>query len=429
MSIRIPISAFSNSHLETIGRQVEVKQQPKKSHPKPFLWNPVIIYPYRYDKEYIWLPFHYTRHTLGMDMRPGRSEFRESRGLFCGTLRPEQKEIEEEAMSHLNRQGSCLLSVYPGFGKTIISIRLACKIRLKTLIIINKVILLRQWEDSIRQFVKAPARVQMLEPKNTSVDPDADFYLVNALNVYKMDLSELSIGLVIVDECHLIMTSVFSYALTFLTPRYMIGLSATPYRSDGFDRLLDLYFGTDRIHRKLYREHEVLVIQTGYRLDFEEKNGKIVWNSLLHSQMVHEERNRTILRLIQKHHDRNILVLCKRVHHVHLLNKELEQNEIATSTLIGSQSRFDPDCRVLLASIQKAGTGFSFPKLDMLILACDCEEYYIQYMCRVMRTPEVVPIIVDLVDEHPSLKRHFRTRKKVYEEAGGTVRYLSVDEV
>jgi superfamily II DNA or RNA helicase len=334
-------------------------------------------------------------------------------------------------MKQLNLWGSCLLSVYPGFGKTIISIRLACKIRLKTLIIINKVILLRQWEDSIREFVADPVRVRVLTPGRpiTDNDTDADFYLVNAMNVYKMDLSGLSIGLVIVDECHLIMTSVFSYSLTFLTPRYLIGLSATPYRSDGFDRLLDLYFGTDRIHRRLYREHEVLVIQTGYRLDFEEKNGKIVWNSLLHSQMVHEERNRKILCLVQNHPNRNVLVLCKRIEHVRLLNDEMRRNGIATSTLIGNQSTFDPDCRVLLASIQKAGTGFSFPKLDMLILACDCEEYYVQYMCRVMRTPEVIPIIVDIVDEHPSLKRHFRTRKKVYEDAGGTIRYLSADDV
>ena len=50
------------------------------------------------------------------------------------------------------------------------------------------------------------------------------------------------------------------------------------------------------------------------------------------------------------------------------------------------------------------------------------EEYFIQYLARVMRTEEVEPIVFDLVDNHKGLKKHFSQRKKVYLKAGGTIK-------
>ena len=68
---------------------------------------------------------------------------------------------------------------------------------------------------------------------------------------------------------------------------------------------------------------------------------------------------------------------------------------------------FDKDSRIIAASLQKCGVGFSHDILDSLIIASDMEEYFIQYLARVMRTEEVEPIVFDLVDNHPSLKKHF----------------------
>ena len=51
----------------------------------------------------------------------------------------------------------------------------------------------------------------------------------------------------------------------------------------------------------------------------------------------------------------------------------------------------------------------------------DVEEYFIQYLGRVFRREDVRPVIFDIVDNFNSLKRHYYTRKKVYEESGGTI--------
>ena len=91
-------------------------------------------------------------------------------------------------------------------------------------------------------------------------------------------------------------------SLFYSTPRYLIGLSSTPHRSDGMDVLLDLYFGKDKILRKLHRKHTVYRVNTG--LQFESKqtrDGKLDWNSIIEAQSNDEKRNEMIIQVILKH--------------------------------------------------------------------------------------------------------------------------------
>ncbi len=48
------------------------------------------------------------------------------------------------------------------------------------------------------------------------------------------------------------------------------------------------------------------------------------------------------------------------------------------ATLFGSNQKFDKNCKVLIGTSAKIGTGFDFDKLDTLLLAADVVEYYIQ---------------------------------------------------
>ena len=129
-----------------------------------------------------------------------------------------------------------------------------------------------------------------------------------------------------------------------------------------------------------------------------------------------------IIQVIQKHKDRHFLVLCKRISQAeYLIEKLLQKGETVTS-LLGNNNKFDEKCRILVATVQKCGVGFSHDILDALVIASDMEEYFIQYLGRVMRTEEVEPLIFDFVDDHPILKRHFATRKSVYLESGGEIK-------
>jgi len=307
---------------------------------------------------------------------------------------------------------------------TITSLAISRQIGFRTFIIVNKLVLMNQWIESIRYCFGEHVRVQQLTSKN-KIQLGCSFYIMNAVNVCKrpvQDYEQLNIGFVIVDECHLIMTKMFSKSLNRLYPRYLLGLSATPFRPDGFDILLDLYFGLQKVVRKLFRRHTVYYYETNIKIEpLRDKNQNILWTSVIDQQVEHEERNQWIVNTCHQYSERNILILTKRVKQMDYLAHEPRKLKNCVATLKDNETSFDKEARILIATFQKVGTGFSHDKLDMLLLACDTEEYFMQYLGRVFRTPFVEPVIIDIIDNHPILKKHFLTRKKIYQGAGGTL--------
>ena len=411
---------------EKIHKDLEIKLESKFGGSSRFNSNPVrYIYPYQVLNEIIILPFAYTSSVLKLDRR-GTNEFDKMNVTFEKDLRPEQKIVKKEAIKHLNNTGSVLLSMYCGFGKSATSMKIACSIGLKTLIIVNKLVLIKQWEEGIKNFCPS-AVIQKLSTKS-KFNNEADFYIINAQNIEKLGNEFFdSIGTVIVDEAHMIMAETLSRSMQYLYPRYLIGLTATPYRPDGLNVLLDIYFGKNKIIRTLSREHIVYKIDTGFTPEVElTVNNRVNWGAILDSQAKDEDRNDIILTLIQHFSDRNILVLVKRISQGNYLVKKLQKEGESVTSLLGNNQEFDKNARILIGTSNKIGVGFDHPRLDTLLLAADIEEYFIQYLGRVFRTKDVEPIILDLVDDNSILEKHWKTRKKVYEKHSGKIKNLEL---
>lgn len=419
MSIRVPVDTLDPKMRQYIYRNLRVRE---KSDPHSFFRDVKEIQPFIVEDGHVMLPFQWAlqKSPAFHQYRPERTSLPAMSCRFVGKLREQQIAIQTEALAHLNKKGSIVIAVYPGGGKTITSLSMCSKVRLKTLVLVNRVVLMKQWEKSIQSFFDG-AKVQILETK-CEMNPDTDFYIMNALNVPKRRMEDFKdIGLVIVDECHIMITQVFVRALCYVFPRYLIGLSATPFRFDGLDELLDIYFGTERVSRSLYHRHTVYMVNTGIEIEGEfDERDKLIWNSVLHAQMTHDVRNLFIKRLCLFFENRKIMILCKRISQINTLH-DLLSGHVKCTTLKASETTYDEDARVMIASVSKVGVGFSHDSLDMLILACDLEAYFLQYLGRVFRRPDVVPIIIDLVDKNPVLQRHFRTRKKTYLECGGSI--------
>lgn len=315
-----------------------------------------------------------------------------------------------------------LLGDFTVTHNTITAINIASTINLKTLIIVNKIVLMNQWEESINRFCPS-ALVQKVTTKS-ELDEEADFYIVNAINVEKLGKYFFeSIGCLLVDEVHLIMAETLSKSLNYVRPRYLIGLSATPYRPDGLDILLELYCGSNKIIRNLYRKHIVYKIETGLKPVVEmAKNGKVNWSSILDQQATDTDRNELIVKIIKKFQDRVFMILVKRIDQGKYLFERLEEEGESVTSLLGSQQEFNKEARILIGTTSKIGVGFSWDIANTLIAACDIEEYFIQYLGRIFRTKEGEPMVFDLVDNNSILKNHFNTRKSVYIDHGGIVK-------
>lgn len=417
MSIRIPIPIISNENINSMEKQLLIAKDIPKGAPSYF--TPKKIPFFRKCQNDLCVPFHWGKSFFSSKYIPSYKAIEYN---FCGTLREEQKILEMEGLDTLQENNTCLFAVYPGGGKTITTLSVLSKLKRTTLIIVNKLVLVEQWKDSIQKFLGMNPFI--IGGKNCKISVNS-IYIINAINLQKHDLRSLDIGCVIVDECHLILSTVFSQGLLHVYPEYLIGLSATPYRSDGFNELFSIYFGLHRIERSLYKIHDVLHVVSKEIIQHElDKNGKVNWNSVIQKQSDSVERKKMIVEFCKEYSTRNILILCKRIDQMKSLHAMLSNENQNVTMFKENDVCFDENCRILVSSFQKVGTGFSFDKLDMLILGTDTEEYFLQYLGRVFRRVDVCPLIVDIVDKHPILNKHFSSRKKTYLQCGGRIKKI-----
>lgn len=431
MSIPICLSGLTMDQRNIIAKELRFAPVEKQTFFKGRKFgggNKKYVEPYDVDEnDTVHLPYHWGLKTFQMDRLP-LDTYDRIDAEFVGTLRGIQKEIKKECIPYLNQQGSIVIAAYPGAGKTGFGVYMTTKCGIKCAVLAHRIPLLNQWKESFERF--APSlKVQILNSTG-ELDPETEVVIINALNVPKFGRIFSKFGLVIVDEIHLIATESLIKSMLYFNPRFLMGLSATPYRSDGMDCLIDVYFGKDKITKKLRRPHTYYKVDTGLEAEYDvDEKGDKIWGSVLNWQADCEERNEMILKIVRYFPDKHFLILCKRKSQAKYLEKEMKKLGEPVDIIIESKNEFNKEARVLIATLQKCGVGFSHDILDALIIAGDMEEYFEQYLGRVMRREDVEPIIFDLVDDLPPLKRHFLTRKKISEEAGGTVKKFNIHSI
>ena len=299
------------------------------------------------------------------------------------------------------------------------------KLKYKALIQVHRINLMIQWENAIKNTCN-DAKVQLLTSSN-EIQHDCDFYIINMINTSKRNKDEFKdIGILICDEIHLLCTEVYSKTLYSFQPKYLIGLSATPFKNDGSSRLLELYFGPEVIFKHLYRPFNIYSFYSNYIPKYKINNKSIDWNSVLEDLDNNEELFDLYIKVIQYFSTRNILVLVKRINIGKKIYNKLKELNENVDLFVRSQAKFNYDCRILVSSYSKSGVGFDFPKMNTLLLASDIKENLIQYLGRVCRLEDNIPMVIDVVffKFFPLLK-HWYNRKDVYSKCGGIIKNIA----
>ena len=143
MSIKINIDTLSLENRQKINDDLKIEM--KGSGINKY------IFPYNILSDDIFIPFYFANQKLKLK-RPIRDNYSSMNVRFEGVLREEQLEVKKEAIDILSKQGSIILSMYTGFGKTIESINIACSIKLKTIIIIQLKLSYRQIRLLVQRF-------------------------------------------------------------------------------------------------------------------------------------------------------------------------------------------------------------------------------------------------------------------------------------
>jgi superfamily II DNA or RNA helicase len=352
---------------------------------------------------------------------------------FNGQLRPFQEVACKDILSH----DFGVLSAPTGSGKTVIALYLISQRKQPALIIVHTKELLNQWIDRIETFLGIQANeVGIIGNGKKQIGEKITVGLVQS--VYKC-ASEIApyIGFLIVDEGHRTPSRTFTEAVTAFCSKYMLGLSATPWRRDGLSKLIYWHLG-DVVH-EIKKED---LIQTGDILQAEVITRETIFNTVLdpseeYSKMLSEltqdpERNLLIVQDVVKEASNGggtCLVLSDRKAHCETLKGLLRghgiRSELLTGDINGKEREKIVDrlneglIKVLIATGQLIGEGFDCKGLSTLFLTTPIKfnGRVIQYLGRVLRPApgKGKAKVYDYVDIKVGvLAASAKSRKKVY---------------
>ena len=342
---------------------------------------------------------------------------------FYGTLRPQQLEWVTDLINYMKTSPTATLSCHTGAGKTIMAIYIASRFGLKTLVVINRIILAKQWKNAVEN--NTNMSVGILNPKSEKL---WDFNIINIANISKISNLLIKVKFVILDELHMLFSPTHYRKLLHINPKYMIGLSATPYRLDEFHALIPFFLGDYGLYSPLLQKHKVFVFHTGFTPTYEMTTRGPCWLDILKYQARHKQRNIFITNLVYenllKKPENKWLILVKLLEHMEILILMFKEKSLKISKVEDNSK----DTQILIGTTQKIGVGFDDPDVTNLVIAADIQAYFIQYLGRCFRKPGIVPVIVDIVDNLSSLKKHYETRQNIYEDHGGIVKEKKISK-
>ena len=363
---------------------------------------------------------------------------------FVGKLQEDEKRdqitVMKESISLLEKNNSILLALRTGFGKTACMFYLISYYGMKTVILSYSNKLHTQYIEQGNKWCPT-LKIQIV--KDDKLDPNYDVYIIGIIKCTHIDNSQFkNIGMVFVDEAQLTLTNTFSDALLQFTPKYLIGLSATPDRKDGKHQLLYPFFGKKEefIVRHQKKEFTIIKYLTNIKpIIKDNKIGKLDWNALIASLSSNEKRQRAIVDLCIRYSDKRILILCKRVCTILGCDNYskcncVDINSIGLIPLLKEKgenvdycayTKKEPneECRILIGTFGKLGVGYDSNR-ELLILETDVVDVR-QYEGRIRSDNNIV---IDIVDKFYSLEKHWKEREQWYINRGATIELEYLDK-
>ncbi len=167
---------------------------------------------------------------------------------------PEPRDYQVDALDQIVE---CTESYYDfmfrartGWGKTIGSLIVAGRIGVTTLIVVDQENLKDQWIESLtKHFGFKLEDIGIIQGKKCIYEGKAvTIAMVQTLTQKRLPEEVYSyFGLIIVDEVHIIGAPTFNFILLEFSAAFRFGVSATPKRKDGLQKLLDWHLGRVRI--------------------------------------------------------------------------------------------------------------------------------------------------------------------------------------
>ena len=375
----------------------------------------------------ICVPRFFAEEKFGKPKEDRRPEPCRANLKFHGKLRDETH--QNEALAKALEAGHGVLSLPCGFGKTTVSLAIACKLGYRTMIIVHKEFLANQWRERIKQFCPG-ATIGLVQQDKKEVECDFVIAMLQSLSLKEYSFGDFdSIGTVIVDEAHHICAKVFSQSLFKMCPKHIFGLSATPVRKDGLSKVLHWFMGPIFFAVERENQEQVDVFPVVFECPMFRnpppctRTGNISLVNMITELVEHRTRNKMLVQLVKKASagTRQLLVLSDRRQHCEFLHQCFPKS---SGLYMGGMKEADLEAsskkKIIFATFSQAHEGLDIPTLDTVILATPKSDIQ-QSIGRVMReTPgkQNNPQIYDIVDQWSILHAMYKKRLRVYKQGG-----------
>ena len=357
---------------------------------------------------------------------------------FNGTLKPEQ----EFALANVMSKDNGVFVATTAFGKTVLATALISEIKKNTLILVNNTNLIEQWKEKLNQFLEVnyeyhKDKFGVYFGQKKKLTHKVDIASIHSLDDSKESNEILSnYGVIIIDEVHHLAARTYERVLRNTKTKYIYGLTATPKRCDGNEKIIFKVIG-DIIyeHQGVDYEMNKLLIPsfTLFRLNREDK--LLSYAEQCNRLANDEKRNDLIITDIKNclSQRRNIIVLSDRVEHVKFLYGKIkefyEDSYIINGQMKISEKRnvmekinnINENGYVIFATGKYIGEGLDLPSLNTLFITMPFkwEGMLAQYVGRLHRytgnKKEVT--VYDYVDiKTPMFAKMFNKRLRAYKK-------------
>ena len=376
---------------------------------------------------------------------------------FVGELRSEQ----DRALKELTKYDNGILYAATAFGKTVVSSAIIAQKKVNTLIILESSALIEQWKEALGRFLnideelptyetktgrvrKRKSLIGTLQGAHDSMTGIIDIAMAGSLckkGEYHNLLNEY--GLVLVDECHHSASETIANVLKEVKAKYVYGVTATPKRGDGLEKINYMLIGPIRysytakekakdqgIQHLVYPRFTRTVSPRGVitgKMHPNEAYEIIHNNDMRDEQIIEDVKNCVSI-------GRTPVVLSRYKDHAEKLFERLKSYADYVFIMTGNNSKKEhrkildqmrqvnnDESMILVATGSLVGEGFDFPRLDTLFMATPVSfrgvvEQYAGRLNRDYAGKENV-IIYDYVDNHiPMFDNMYMKRLKAYKQ-------------